>query len=210
MLCPACSFFRPINTCFYHPPVPAEDDLLGMECFDQPCDSETDLKSHLPCDSSQDGSKCCSLSKTSPMCMLNFNCYGSHIKDMWSLMHDWAIKALPSSVVWSCCHVFCSKRRTLLLSWSYFHLPFSMDWPSRTMPTPWLWIPFWFSRTASRAMREYISIHHKLSSFGYSMRAAQIRQDTDRECEKKDNQSSSYIKAEREGDPSVPRFDFYT
>lgn len=59
-------------------------------------------------------------------------------------------------------------------------------------------------------MRKYISIHDKLSSFGYSMRAAQIRQDTDRECEKKDNQSSSYIKAEREGDPSVPRFDFYT
>lgn len=119
------------------------------------------------------------------MCMLNFNCYGSHIKDMWSLMHDWAIRALPSSVVWSCCHVFCSKRRTLFLSPSYFHLPFSMDWPSKTMPTPWLWIPFWFSRTASRAMRKYISIHHKLSSFGYSMRAAQIRQDTDRECEKK-------------------------
>lgn len=119
------------------------------------------------------------------MRMLNFNCYGSCIKGMWSLMHDWAIRALLSSVVWSCCHVFLIKRRTLLLYWSYFHLLFSTDWPGKTMPTPCLWTPFWFSRTASRTMRKYISTHHKLSSFGYSMIAAQIRQDTDRECEKR-------------------------
>lgn len=142
--------------------------LLGIDRFDQPCNPETDPKSHLTCESSQAGSKCCSL-RPRPCACWNLIAKGIVLK-----MHALQCVTGPSGL---CLHLyfeaivmneFLSRGRSFLLSWSYSYLPFSTEWLSETMPIPWLWTPLWFSRTASRTMGKYISISHKISSFGYS------------------------------------------